>query len=271
MAISTLDGVAAGTRQFSPFLKAATATTVVGRPLSLWQVAGVPGPGSFNGTLAGATLSSADAGCLTRGNPSSGNSYLHTLAGINAQNPGLLLLVDRLWNNGGFTITSTGAQTVSSVTWPTRCPTSATDDTPATTGHGVLLGMEISTVVGAAAPTITVSYTNSVGTASRTGTATGASAAVAQSFFPIGLAAGDLGVRSVQTVTLSVSWVSGVMNLVAYRVLASLAIGSTQIQQLGPLTGGLPRIYDSSCLSLLWLPSTAASSAFQGGIVETQG
>ena len=123
-------------------------TLVAGRPYSTWGLAGTPGAGGFNGTLNGVTVSSADAGSLVKGNPATGNAYLLRLAAQMLQ-PGLLILVDRIWHNGGFTITSTAAQNITQPTLPSRCPTSFTDDTPATTGYGVLLGVEVSAATGA--------------------------------------------------------------------------------------------------------------------------
>lgn len=272
MAIATLDGAAAGARQLAPMLKTAYTTAVTGRPLSLWGLAGVPGAGSYSGSLSGATLSSSDSGSLTRGNPASGNSYLHTLAG-SCSVAGQLILIDRLWNNGGITISSNSPQTVNSVTWPSRCPTSATDDTPSTNGFQILIGVEVSAQTGSGTPTLTVGYTNSAGTASRTATniiATTAST-TASTFHPIGLQAGDQGVRSVQTFTLSATWTSGTINLVAYRVLASLAISTAGINQLDFLSGGAPRIYDSSCLSYLWIPTTTTGTNVYAMMTETQG
>lgn len=274
MAISTLDGVAAGARQIAPFIKASSGTLVAGRPYSWWAAAGIPGAGSFSGSLAGATLSSSDAGSIVRGNPVSGNSYLHSVRGTpgNTQT-GVVFLIDRLWNNGGITITSTSAQTVNSVTWPSRCPTSATDDTPATSGFGVLIGCEVSAATGAGTPTITLSYTNSAGTASRSATnliPTVASSA-AGSFYPIGLQAGDTGVQSIQTMTLSATWTSGTINLVAYRVIAAFAYSNIATINLDPLSGGMGRIYDNSCLSFLATQNntTALIPAFT--VTETQG
>jgi hypothetical protein len=221
-------------------------------------------------------MSSADAGSMWRGNPASGNSYVSVVSAIAAGNSagsGCLMLIDRLWNNGGFTITSTTAQTVNSVAWPSRCPTSATDQTPSTNGYGVLLGMEISVGTGAGTPTITVGYTNSAGTASRTAAnlvATGASSP-ATTFYPIGLQAGDTGVRSVQSVTLSATWTSGTMNLVAYRILGTMPLSQAGLPLGDFLNFGAPRVYDSSCLSFLFIPNSTNPVSVYATLVETQG
>lgn len=274
MGLATLDAAGAGTRPPIYWTKAASSAMVAGRPLSLWSVAGNPGAGGFNGTLAGATVSNATTGALPRTDPASGASYVFSqTAGAIGQN-GCLLLCDRLWHNGGFTITSTASQTVNSVAWPSRCPTSFIDDTPTTTGYRILLGLEVSAQTGTGTPTITVGYTNDAGTAGRTATNVQATAAtsVVQTFYQIGLQAGDTGVRSVQTYQQSATWTSGTVNLVAYRVLQALTcIADGSPTQVDWFTGGGPRVYDGSCLFYIFVPRTTTATQLSGLYVETQG
>jgi len=270
MAITTLDGALAGMQPARYFAKNVTGTMVAGRPWSTWALAGNPGAGSFNGTLAGVALDSTSAqvnGQIPFTNPVSGNSYLARFQ-AGATIAGTLLLCDRLWHNGGFTITSNTSQTVNSAGFPAR------DLNGSTNGDGVLLGLEISAAAGAAAPTITVGYTNQSGTASRSAVNSfpTANSPAAGSFFPIGLQAGDTGVRSVQTLQLSASWVSGTMNLVAYRVLAALELTGAYIPNaIDALTSGFPRIYDGAVPFLVFIPSTTTTSNISGQMIVTQG
>lgn len=276
MAITTLDGVIAGMRPPMKIAKAVTATLVAGRPASLWSLAGSPGAGGFDTTLNGVTLSSTSAlvnGQIPHYDPVSGNAYLARLQ-ANATQAGTLLLLDRIWHNGGFTITSTAAQNITSPTWPSRCPTSGTDDTPSTNGHAVLLAVEVSAATGAGTPTITISYTNQAGTASRSATniiATVASSAIGATYF-IGLQAGDTGVRSVQSLTLSATWTSGTINLVAFRELAALELPGAFIPNaIDAITGGLPRLYNGTVPWLVLVPNTTTASNIQGSYMETHG
>jgi hypothetical protein len=258
-----------------PIAKAVTATLVAGRPASLWSLAGSPGAGAFNATLNGVVLDSTSA--LVAGQiphyDSASNSYIATFEACATQS-GRLLVLDRLWHNGGFTITSTGAQSITSPTWPSRCPTSGTDDTPATTGHGIMLAVEVSAATGAGTPTITISYTNQAGTAGRTATniiATVASSAIGATYF-IGLAAGDTGVRSVQSLTLSATWTSGTINLVAYRLLSALNLAGAFIPNaVDAITGGLPRVYNGTVPWLVFVPNTTTATNVQGSYTETHG
>jgi hypothetical protein len=270
MSITSLDGALAGMQWVRQFGKAATPTLVAGKPQSLWALGGNPGAGSYNGTLAGVALDSSSAqvnGQLNFVNPVSGNTYLARLQ-AQATVAGTLVLCDRLWHNGGFTITSNTAQTVNSASFPAR------DNNGASDGEGVLLGLEISAAAGAAAPTITVGYTNSANVASRSAVNyfPTANSPVAGSFFPIGLQAGDIGVRSVQTLQLSASWVSGTMNLVAYRPLAYLELTAANVPNaIDAITSGFPRLFDGSVPFFLFIPSTTTASNIQGSVVWTQG
>jgi hypothetical protein len=250
------------------FAKAATGTLVAGRPVSLWGIAGNPSAGTFDNTLNGVTLSTQQNGQIDFDNPSSGNTYLARLQAAATQ-PGVLMLCDRLWHNGGYTITSTSAQASTTPTWPAR------DAFGATNGDGVLLGLEVSTTTGSGTPTITVAYTDSTGAA---GTATNTTNTVASSplgsFYPIGLAAGDTGVRSVQSLTLSATWTSGsnAIHLVAYRPLVSLELtGAFVPNAVDAITAGFPRIHNGSVPFLIFMPNTTTSTNVSGQIVWTQG
>ena len=274
MAILTQDAIVAGMRQPVRFAKAITATLVAGRPASLWALGGAPGAGGFDTTLNGVVLSSSSTipnGALRHYNPASGNSYLAFLSAIATQD-GVLEVRDRIWHNGGFTITSTAAQNIVSPTWAARCPTSGTDDTPTTTGLGVQLSVEVSAAAGAAAPTLTVAYTNEANVATRSGTnvlATANSPAVG-ALYDIGWQAGDAGVRSVQSLTLSASWVSGTINMVAWRHLAFLPTGPRG-NAIDWLTGGGARLYDGVVPWLVFHPNTTTATLVQGSYIESQG
>lgn len=271
MAITTLDQVIAGAKSPIYFAKAGTGTVVVGRMVSLWGVAGIPGPGSYNGTLNGVNLDSTSAqvaGQLRYNNASPGsNNYLARFQ-ASTTNAGTLFLCDRLWHNGGITITSTAAQNITQPTLPAR------DADGATAGSGVLIGVEVSALTGVGTPTITISYTNSAGVAGRTATnivATVASAS-ANTFYQMGLQAGDEGVRSVQSITLSATWTSGTINLVAYRVMAALDLGvGNAPNAIDALTAGFPEQYDGTVPYMMYLPGNTTSTFTQGSLVWTQG
>jgi hypothetical protein len=276
MAITTMDGVIAGQQPPQHFAKAYLANSATNsRYQSLWGIAGAPGVGTYNTTLNGGTYSSSGGlvgGQLPHTDPGAGvNSYLSRLAVFGLPSGGStsaieVLLCDRLWDNGGINVTITTAQSITSPTWPAR------DINGATLGSGVLLAVEVSAAVGAGTPTLTLSYTNSAGTSGRTGTNTEvtAASAAAAAWYPIGLQAGDIGVQSVQSLTLSATWTSGTINVVAYRVLAATWANSSAA--IDCITGGFPRLYNGVVPFLI--ARQQVNGNFQlitGSYTETQG
>lgn len=265
MAITTRDGVIAGLLPPEQIMKVGAATTI-GRLYSPFYVAGRPGaavaptPGT-----AGAALTSY-SGQIPFANPGSGNTYLARLS-ANANVAGTLFLADRLWHNSGLSATLNTLQTFTSATWPAR------DMDGSTNGRGVMIGFEVSTVMGAGTPTFKLDYTNSAGTTLRTITTAAQTATMAVgSFIPIELAAGDVGVRTITGWTLSATMTSGVYHLVAYRMLASVDVIGTGIGgAVNYLTSGFPRLYDNTCPFLLWLPATATAPTIQAQLNYTQG
>lgn len=265
MAITTLDGIVAGLIQPRPFLKNGAAT-VAGRWYSPFYVAGLPGaavaptPG-----LSGAALTTY-SGQIPWTNPGAGNSYLARLSGA-ANVAGRLRLCDRLWHNSGIVVTSTGSQSINSVAFPAR------DRTGVTNGEDIFVGAEVSTVMGAGTPTWTMGYTNSAGTAGRSiVTAAQAATMAVGSFIELPLAAGDIGVRSIQTWQQSATMTSGVYHLVAYRVLAEMEISLANIgTQLDAIACGFPRLFDNTVPFLTWLPSTTTAPVLSGSINFAQG
>lgn len=266
MAITTEDGVLAGAQWPRFFAKAITPTMVIGKPQSLWGLAGAPGAGTWDTTLAGVAVTS-NAGQIPWTNPGAGNSYIARFQAMSTLASGTLLLVDRLWHNGGFTITTTTAQTVNSAAFPAR------DVDASINGKGVMVGIEVSAACGAAAPAPTLTYTNEAGTGSRTASLwfPTANSPVAGSFFPFGLQAGDLGVKSIQSLTLNTSWVSGTINLVAYRVLAALELVQGQSNAIDALSSGFPRLFDNTTLQLIFIPGATTATVITGQAVWSQG
>ena len=185
------------------------------------------------------------------------------------------MLVDLLGFYPITTVTTTGAQTLNNtVTLPRY-----------TTGAGVQAIVVPSTVMGAATPTITLGYTNSVGTASRATPSTpalplGNTAAAVSSVVYSGTgsgkygpfmpqANGDAGIRSVQSISLSASYVSGVLNLLLVKPLLTLpmtTIGVAAERDLLNQVPSLPKVYDGACLAWMMYAgaATPVNSPFYG-------
>lgn len=267
MAITTLDGIIAGAMPVQRLLKVGAIMEAAGTLHSLFYTPGQPGAAAAPSPgINGAALTTY-AGQVPFGNPVSGNTYLTSLEAA-ATTLGGLLVIDRLWHNSGVVVTTTTAQAITSPTWPAR------DNDGATSGASVMVGIECSTAttnVGAVSNT-TLNYTNSAGTAGRTGTLTWPATAVAGTFVPFQLQAGDVGVRSVQGVTLGTSYAGGTIHLVAYRVVGSVGVNQQNgLFSKDAIALGLPRLYNDSVLSLLWHPSATTAITLIGSLGWSQG
>ena len=162
------------------------------------------------------------------------------------------IIVDILNHSGGLSGTSTAAQT-------TNLPTAAL--TRYTSGEGVMAAVVIYATVGATATTFTVSYTNQAGTSGRTSTATQIGATNfngAGTLILIPLAAGDTGVRSVQSVTLAGTTASaGNFGVVLFKPVAMMALNDVMSAMpidsvsSGGIIGALAEVQPEACLSVI--------------------
>ena len=281
MAITTLDAALSGMQPTMPFAKATTPTLVAGRPHSLWYLAGGPGTGlvpsvSTAGGVAlngGPNLSNNIAGQIPRVDPGSGNAYLGRLTGMATQ-PGLLLLCDRLLHCGAvqagttIVVTATTVQSITTVALPAR------DISGSTSGVGVVAALEVAANMGSASGTATISYVNSAGTSGHSSvnidTVTGSP--VLGAFHRFGLQAGDAGISSITSLTLSNTWTSGSLALVLYRVLAALELVGAYIPNaIDALTAGFPQLFNGTVPFLVFIPNTTTASFVSGTYTETQG
>lgn len=266
MALTTLDLALAGMKPPSNFSKAVSGTLVAGRPFTPLYTAGFPGAATaYAGGLNGVALTSLTGQIQIPA--ASGNTHLARFSGVASAQGGLLMLCDRLWHNS-IVVTTTTAQNITSPTWPAR------DQNGATTGVGVMIALEISGTVGTGAATPAIVYTNTTPTGSRAGAmmVPYAASSLIGTFYPFTLAAGDVGVKSVESVTLGVSMSSGTAGLVAYRVLATLELPAAGIPNaVDILTSGFPRLYDTSVPFLVYIPTTTTTTQMHGQVVFAQG
>lgn len=268
MAITTLDGVIAGMQPPEAIIKIAGTGEAAGVLASMMYVNGRPGAGvAPAGSLGGSALTGY-SGQVPYANPSSGNGYLARFAAASTV-AGRLMLADRLWHNASIVITTTTAQTINSSTWPARCP-----PTGDTTGNSILVALEVSAPLGNGVVTnTTMSYTNQAGVSGRTATiASFPATAVVGTFIPFALQAGDSGVRSIQSLTLGTTYVSGTMHLVAYRLLAEVDCVVPNVGgSVDALSSGFPRLFDNTVPFLLWLPSSTTAPTITGNVIYCHG
>jgi hypothetical protein len=254
------------------FMKSGTAPDAVGYWYGTWKDAGFPGawvPGTpgLNGRVTDGTTST-DNGCIPIRNPATGANYLTEVtmgASVNHSH----LFFDVLWVNSGLVITTTTAQAITTPTWPAR------DINGSTNGEGLMIGIMCTSAVGlaAVASNATVSYTNSDGTAGRTATLTAIIGSQAPATPVIGtiiwfnLQAGDKGVRSIQSITLGTSWVSGTISLFVARDLAMIGTSIPNVSQTRKLSDPGVRLYNGTCMLHCILASAATATFFNGEVV----
>lgn len=267
MAITTLDGVVGGLPgQIIPYQKAALAGTLkAGANFSLWTATGNPSSGSAPTTAAAPT--SATAGALPFTNPTGGAlSYLGR-AFASASAAGYLVFFDRLVHSGGLSGTVATAQT-------TNLPTTNIIPRGDTTGAGVELYLEWYTATGSTAATVTTSYTNQAGTSGRTSIATTVTAStIAASIILLPLQAGDTGVQSVQSVTLSISTgTAGNFGVTLARRLCEIPLNSAGwAQPMDVLALGMPQLNDNACVFGMFNPVSTAAPVVTGSCNIIQG
>ena len=246
--------------------KVGTAPEAAGQYYCFAKDTGAPGawsPGTpgINGRNTNGTTA-ADLGCITVGNPASGAWYVRDF-NIAASQVGQFILADVLWVNTGLVVTTTTAQAITQPTLPLR------DNLGTSNGFGVGAGILVTTATTNAAVinNITLQYTNSNGVAGRTGIITSFPAtAVAGTFVPFQLAVGDVGIRSIQSITLGTTLTAGAISLIAFNFLGTCPVtianvGSIAFQKQLDL-----RIENGHCLLPFWLASNTVGTNLTGTV-----
>ena len=239
---------------------AATAP-IAGRGCSLWTYDGTPASGAVPGAAAIPTR--ATAGALPFVAPSGGRD-LHLIgASLTPITAGVYLLYDRLMHCGGLSGTVTTAQTVQGAS-PGTPPI-----TRNTGGAGNMAWYEIYTAIGTSAPTLTMTYTDQDGNAATSTInigATGFREVTRAQRIP--LAAGDTGIRSIQSVQLTATTgTAGNFGITLAKPLAWLPVSTGGAAGWRDYTTGLPgipTIDPDACLALMFIPAVAAAPELWG-------
>ncbi|HYJ33838.1 MAG TPA: hypothetical protein VE326_11515 [Candidatus Binatia bacterium] len=217
---------------------------------SWWKMPGQPGAAGATPTTP-TLCSAATPGAFAVPAPGTGQSnYLANFTNFrtSAQTRGPLYLFDRLSHRGGLSGTVSTAQTVG-----LSLPSRVSDKTQ------VQIFLEINTPVGSTSRTVSISYTNEAGVSGRTAKLwnnTTINNQMAGSLYgPCDLQAGDLGVTSVETLTLSGSTgTAGDFSVVLMRPVAALSAvissGVSSGDQITLATGGLYDLGADPCLML---------------------
>lgn len=228
-----------------------------------------PGTPGLNGRATDGTTA-ADNGSLTLWTPT-GSLYI-TETAASTTNLCTIMLADVVWVNTGIAVTTTTAQAITSPTFPAR------DLNGSTNGEGYAIGLLTTTANtnGSAITNSTVTYTNSDGTGSRTATLL----AVAGDQIPptpvIGnvvwfqLAAGDKGVRSIQSVTLGTSLGGGAVSLIVARPLMILSTSVVNTALLSKYPDPGIRLYTGSVIIPFVKNTSSSAVTLTGHVVVTE-
>lgn len=192
------------------------------------------------------------------------SSYIGRI-GVSFVTAGTVHIYDTLWACSGFNGTLLTAQAVTGFTGlPTRN----------TTGAGCEIWVYGTTAVGATASNITVQYTNSSAVAGRVTVATPMIASLpAFRMFQVPLQSGDVGVQSIQSVTLSAS--TGTAGSFGVMIVDRLCSISSPVPNVSVsadfATLGLPAIDDTSVLSFVSQGTTTSTGIIMGQMSIVQG
>jgi hypothetical protein len=240
---------------YMPFILGGTtaaAAPILGRPLSLWTYNGNPSGATALPTTA-TTLTRTSTGALGQANATGGREkWLLGCCMTNSQ-AGTYILYDRLAQHGGLDGTSAAEQTVNLPVSQTRYANEA----------GTMAMLEIYTIIGTTARTVTVKYTNSAGTPNKVSSPVQIGATgwrEAQRALLIPYAAGDRGVNSVESVTLSATTGTagnfGVVLIKPLAIIHSIGIGPSAVHDFLSVAPGPIKIKDDACMGLIFIPYT---------------
>jgi len=262
MTITTLDGLVAGAKTKLPFYKASATAKAANTFQSLWKVGTLPLAGETPPTGAGAAPTRATLGSFNFTEVGGETVAYVARALLKMATLGELILYDRLVHTSGLSGTSTSEQAVNSAAL-----------TRSTDGVGVEMFIESYAATGATASTCTISYTNQAGTAGRISSFAFQATPVVGQMQLCPLQAGDTGVKSVQSVTLSASTgTAGDFGITLAKRLMDLSVDAVNNSKLySPFDVGLPAITPSACLALMVYATATNTGILSGSLDIIQG
>ena len=251
-----------GYGQRRSFSKTMATNTVANTFTTLWDSDGIPSAGNYSGsTYTAAQVTSATAGAFSFTDATAPRN-LFLLGGDatsnTASNTGTLIVLDRLLYYPGVNHATAG----------TTGMTNGVSLPRSTTGVGVMAFLEVTTVLNATAHTVQLTYTDSGNTSGNVTTAITpiASSAIrrvpyAGLYFP--LAAGDVGVKSVQNVIVTGGGATGTSAVVLAKEICRIPLVNVGVNNKIDLLKeelDLPEIEDGAALMFILVTPAAATT-----------
>ena len=258
-----------GKRQDILFNKAGS-LTVTAAWSSLWNVGAFPPAGGAPTAIpGGAVPTNATSGSFKQVD-AAGSDTLHftTAYMFGTASPTTLLLYDRIFHAGSVQHNTTGAQAVSGV--PTRYAT--------TTSGGNFAFLEVTTVLGATAQTVTMTYVDQDGNTAEAAAALTVIASSAVTRIPhtpyfIPLNATDIGLRNITNLAFSAAS-TGVSNIVIGHPLAFLPNSVANVPQIVDGINSafnLVKVVNGACIAMLDIRGTASATTYTGQVILVSG
>lgn len=266
MAITTLDGLIAAPTQSALYYKTAAITTVAGTWYSTFAAAGNPGAGTLavGNTANGLVHTDATAGYPAINAFAGGALGYIKRAAAHSTLAGTIRFFDRVFVAGAYAFNANTAL-ASQPSFATRVSYNG--------GSADYTGLELWVEQVTAATgnqAVTVTYTNSAGTGSRSTGAVGVGAAPAVGrCWQLPLQAGDQGIQLITNVQGTVA-TAGTFNVMILRPLFDVYIGNANETKILNFTDlGMPEIFaDSAIYRLLMIPSGTSSGTQAVGQID---
>ena len=169
-----------------------------------------------------------------------------------------------MWSCSGFSGIVATAQAVTSFPTLTR---------PDANGTGLEIWIECYTATGATAANITVQYTNSDGVAGRSTVPTAHIPSMpANRMYRVPLQAGDTGVKSIQSVTLSGTTGAGSFGVTLLRKIAVTGTAIANVPVVNDFAAlGMPLVQSGTALNAIHQATTTSSGIILGVLTFIDG
>lgn len=230
---------------------------------------GIPGAQSVGspGVNGRAVYGSTESGAQFL--PTPAGSWLMRTIAASMTVLGTPLVYDLVWINSGLDPTNTGAQAITTPAFPAR------DDNGSAAGQGYQIGLYFVTNATnvAAITNSTISYTNSAGTPGRTARLINVAGSVipatpvAGTIVWFALDTGDVGVQSIESISLGTSLVTGTISLFVARWLSTPPLPLVNVPVPFDYGDQGVNVWDDPALFLAY--QAAATTALTTNVVMT--